>query len=62
MHVSMIRFSLHKWGKSVCRQFLMGVISKMAHKVDLGLTERRISQSLNSGMLHQEDAVCASIE
>lgn len=37
----------------------MVVISKMAHKVDLGLAERQIGQSLNSGMLHQEDAVCA---
>lgn len=39
--------------------FLMVVISKMAHKVDLRLTERQISQSLNSRMLHQESAVCA---
>ena len=38
-------------------QFLMVVISKMAHKVDLGLSERQISQSLNSRMLHQEYAV-----
>lgn len=30
-------------GKSVCMQFLMVVISKMAHKVDLGLAERQIS-------------------
>ena len=35
----------------------MVVISKMAHKVDLGLSERQISQSLNSRMLHQEYAV-----
>lgn len=62
MHVSMTRFSEDKWGESVCMQFLMVVISKMAHKVDLGLTERQISQSLNSRMLHQEYAVCASIE
>lgn len=38
----------------------MVVISKMAHEVDLKLTERQISQSLNYGMLHQKDAVCAS--
>lgn len=38
----------------------MVVISKMAHKVDLGLAERQIGQSLNSGMLHQEDAVWAA--
>lgn len=62
MYVSMTRISLHKWWKSVCRQFLMVVISKMAHKVDLGLTEKQISQSLNSRRLHQEDAACASIE
>lgn len=43
-------------------QLLMAVISKMANKVDLGLTERQISQSLNSRMLHLEDAVCASVE
>lgn len=41
-------------------QFLMAAISKMAHKVDLGLSVRQISQSLNSRMLHQEYAVCAS--
>lgn len=62
MHVSMTRFSEHKWGKSVCMQFLMVVISEMAHKVDLELTERQISQSLNSRMLHQEYAVCACTE
>lgn len=43
-------------------QFLMEVISEMAHKVDLKLTERQISQSLNSRMLHQEYAVCACAE
>lgn len=43
-------------------QFLMVAISKMAHKVDLRLAERQISLSLNSKMLHQEYAVCASIE
>lgn len=62
MHVSMTRFSEHKWGKTVCMQFLMVVISKMAHKVDLGRAERQISESLNSKMLHQEYAVCASVE
>lgn len=31
----------------------------MAHKVDLKLAERRISQSLHSKMLHLEDAACA---
>jgi len=34
----------------------------MGHKVDLGLAERQISQSLNSKMLHQEYAVWASVE
>lgn len=34
----------------------------MAHKVDLKLAERRISQSLNSKMLLLEDAACASVE
>lgn len=43
-------------------QFLMAVISKMAHKVDLGFAERQISQSLYSRMLHQEYAVCASVK
>lgn len=38
----------------------MVVISKMAHEVDLGLAERQIGHSLNSGMLHQEDAVYAA--
>lgn len=37
----------------------MVVISKMAHEVDLKLTERQIGQSLNYRMLHQKDAVCA---
>lgn len=49
-------------GETVCMQFLMVVISKMAHKVDLGLAERQISQSLYSRMLRQEYAVCASVE
>lgn len=62
MHVHVTRFSEHKWKKSVCMQFLMVVISEMAHKVDLRLAERQISQSLNSRMLHQEYIVCASFE
>lgn len=42
--------------------FLRVVISKMALKVDLEMAERRISQSLNSGMLHQGFAVCVRCE
>ena len=43
-------------------QFLMVVISKMAHTVDLGETGREIGQTFKSRMLHQEYAVCASVE
>lgn len=57
MHTN--RFNLHKPAESVCTQFLMAVIFLMAHKVDLKLAERRISQSLHSKMLHLEDAACA---
>lgn len=56
------RFDSHKAGKGVCTQSLMAVILKMAHKVDLKLAERQISQSLNSKMLHLEDAACAIVE
>lgn len=56
MYARLTLFSEHKWGESVCMQFLMVVISKMAHKVDLGSAKRQISQSLNSKMLHQEYA------
>lgn len=62
MLMSKTCFSEHKWEKTVCMHFLMVVISKMAHKADLGLAERQISQSLNSRMLRQEYAVCASVE
>lgn len=56
MYVGMALVSLHKCWKILRQQFLMVVISKMAHEVDLGLAERQIRQSLNSRMLHQEDA------
>lgn len=56
------RFNSCKPKESVRTPSLMAVILKMAHKVDLKLAERRISQSLNSKMLRLEDAACASVE
>lgn len=56
------RFNSCKPEESVCTLSLMAVILKMAHKVDLKLAERQISQSLNSTMLRLEDAACASVE